>query len=1263
MLTVVLPLLLAVLFAMVQTSANPAELVGQPAPSNVLGQQYPRIHADLSVTFRVEAPKAHEVSVQPLDNEFGTRPYPMVRQANGAWMVTTPPVVPGFHYYELIIDGVHCTDPCSETYFGYARQTSGLEVPDPNLSFYDAKDVPHGQVRAVWYHSAVTGQMRRAYVYTPYGYDRSRARYPVLYLQHGSGESERGWSTQGRANFILDNLIAEKKATPMLVVMDNGYANAIGQTVQQSQNAFGRVVIEDLVPFIDHEFRTLADPDHRALAGLSMGGGQAFSIGTQNLKTFHSIGVFSGAVRNFDLAKSPLADVGATNRTIKLFWIGCGTDDSLLPSNEALHKAFDLAGIRHRWFTGPGGHVWQVWRKHFHEFASLVFQPQPTVRAVDLRCEYLTHPVGLDVPTPRFSWRMELADLDRRGSRQTAYRILVAASPDLLAQDHGDLWDSGLVKSDRSVQIEYAGNTLSSNQACWWKVQIVDERGRTTPWSAPARWTMGLLHPSDWKAEWIGTAATFGHIPKQPNNITHENTVTDPWLRKEFDLAATPDRAVMYVASVGYHELYVNGKRAGDEVLAPSVTDNGKRARYVTYDIAHLLHPGKNAVVLWLGVSWSIFPHFAPPSVSNRPATPIALGQAEIWLPNGVRQTVVTDGTWRTHPSPNKLLGVWDFMNFGGEEYDARNEVPGWSLPGLDDSSWDHATVYQPNLVVSSDNLEPNRPVREIYADSVKAMPDGSYRVDMGVNFSGWIEFPVHGKPGDRIDFEFSERENVAETHKLHSAYILGPKGWGVFKNRFNYGVGRWITIKGLNSAPDRGQIRGWLVRSDYERAAQFTCSNPLLNKIYDMTLWTFENLSLGGYVVDCPQRERMGYGGDAHATTQAALTNYRMGAFYSKWARDWRDSQAADGGLPYTAPTYWGGGGPVWMGFSIFLPWEMYRQYGDVRILHEQYPTMKRWLAFMESHAKDDLLVRWGGDWDFLGDWLWPGANSVNGDTAETLCFNNCYWVYALRLASRIGTILGDADAGKFAKRADRVASAINARFVQAGRHEYGNGDQMDLAAALLGMVPDPSDLPKVWKRLEDEILVHRKGHIYAGIIGGSLLSLTLAEANRSDLMATLMSQNDYPGWGDFIEKGHTTFPEEWNGGGSQLHSSFLFVGAWFIEGLAGITQAPNAAGFQHFELRPLVDANPRLDHAAATFDSPYGRIACAWYHDAGQTTLTVTVPPNSTATLVVPTAHPDQILESGKPLKTANGVSKLRSDPGKATMLLQSGTYRLRF
>jgi alpha-L-rhamnosidase len=899
-----------------------------------------------------------------------------------------------------------------------------------------------------------------------------------------------------------------------------------------------------------------------------------------------------------------------------------------------------------------------------------------SVDVADLRCEYLKDPLGIDVRQPRLYWRLTAKDPAARGLRQTAYRILVSSSPAQLAKDEGDLWDSGDMASDQSVHVVYAGRPLASRVPCFWKVRVRDQAGKLSAWSEPAHWSMGLLEPGDWEARWIGADAVFVRRPGWP---PPDNTMPDPWFRKQFTLDAAPARAMLYVASIGYHEVYVNGRKVGDAVLAPCTTNHKKRARYCTYDLAGYLHAGKNVLGLWLGTSWSIFP---PYKSDDRPASPLVLAQAEVELPGASRLCIATGPSWRTHPSPNTLLGVWDFMHYGGERYDANRELPGWAAADLDDSAWKPATVFAPRLTLSAEMVEPNRREKAIRPIAIRQQPGGDYRVDMGVNFAGFVEIDLRGKPGKQIDIQFSERADQAMTHRLHSAYVLGPSGKGTFANRFNYSVGRWITIKGLDAPPDPAGVRGWLVRTDYRPAADFECSSKLLNDIYATTRWTFENLSLGGYVVDCPHRERMGYGGDAHATTETALNSYHLGAFYTKWAQDWRDVQgnaaswgvdikagqngagglSQEGNLPYTAPTYWGGGGPGWSGYCVTLPWLVYRQYGDVRILQQGFPTIRRWLAFLDSKSSGDVLVRWGGQWDFLGDWLWPGAKGVNGDTPETLFFNNCYWIYNLQTAAQIADALGRPDdAAAYRKRAQSVRRAVHARFFRPQDNSYVDGLQAYLSIALLVGLPPDDVRPAVWKRLEDEILVRRRGHIHAGITGGYFVVKNLVDAGRDDLLLAMAAQKDYPGWGDMLRQGATTFWESWEGDNSLLHSSYLHLGLWFLEGLGGIRPDPDRGGFHNFAIRPGIFQTPRagLQWVQARYESLYGPIASRWTLGGNQLEMSVTVPPNSTATLLLPAADASAIRESGRPLAASPGVKSAGLHGGRAVLQLQAGTY----
>ena len=362
--------------------------IGDPASTNVPNAQFPQILPDNRVVFRVKAPDAQKVQI-----DLGKK-YDMVKDTSGFWTVTTDPIVIGFHYYSLLIDGVALVDPSSLTFYGMGRMASGIDIPEAGVDYYLPKNVPHGQVRSVNYYSQMTRTWRRAYVYTPPGYDEDvNKRYPVLYLQHGGGEDETGWPVQGKTDFIMDNLIAEGKARPMLVVMDRGYATDPARRRVEVQpgnfkaamanNAFPEVLIKDVIPMIDETFRTLPDRDHRAMAGLSMGGFQTFQTTMTNLDKFSYIGGFSGAAflePDTDITKvfdGVWADAESFNKKVKVMYLSIGTvePERMYKSVNNFHLLLEKAGIKHIYYESPGtSHEWQTWRRSLHQFAGMIFK-------------------------------------------------------------------------------------------------------------------------------------------------------------------------------------------------------------------------------------------------------------------------------------------------------------------------------------------------------------------------------------------------------------------------------------------------------------------------------------------------------------------------------------------------------------------------------------------------------------------------------------------------------------------------------------------------------------------------------------------------------------------------------------------------------------------------------------------------------------------------------------------------------------------------
>jgi alpha-L-rhamnosidase len=909
-----------------------------------------------------------------------------------------------------------------------------------------------------------------------------------------------------------------------------------------------------------------------------------------------------------------------------------------------------------------GGHdqFYEV-KKTLLTLAAALLMPLAATLAVevaDLRCEFRKDPLAIDAAKPGLSWKLEAGSAKpERGLKQTAYQILVATTPEILAKNQGDLWDSGRVPSDQSVHVEYQGKSLASGVLCHWKVKVWttdnESEEEDSEWSKPAIWRMGILNPSGWVGKWIG--------------FSSEDLNLSPWFRKSFDLPAAPSRAFVTVNIAGYAELYINGQKVGADVLTPAVSDKTKQVFYNTYDVTSLLKPGRNTIGLWLGRGWATRQDTSPhPGVD--PAAPHVRAQIEAEI-DGKPWTLGTDAGWKTSPSSYQRIGGTKWGDFGGERIDPAAHIANWSGPDFDDKDWKNAVeVEAPKGEVLAQQAPLNRIGKEIPAVAVSDLGGGRYEIDFGTNLTGWLRWKMPANAGV-VKLSFADARNVearrgAEGHQHFnqiSEFVSSGKPGEVFEHKFNYAGFRYLIVEGLSVAPKKEDAVALLVESDLEPAGAFECSNDLFNRISKTNQWTQRCLNLGGYYVDCPHRERLGYG-DGQVATEGFMTSFNAYGFYRKWLTDWRIRQRADGSMPHVAPFGRGGGGPGWPGTLSAITWRHYLYYGDKRVLEENYDAIRRFVDNLETRSKDGVMRAYGGQWDFIGDWVPPerGLDTNNWPSRPAAeLFNNCYRIQQLEILRNMAIALGKKDeVERCDSRLATARAAVHAAFFDKAAGNYGIDEQAYYVMPLLAGVTPEAERPALLQKLEKNILEKNKGHLDTGMLGTYFMMEYLRAIGRNDLVFTMFNQTTYPGWGHMLEQGATTLWEQWNGFWSHIHSCFTSPDNWFYQGLAGIQADPAAPGFKNTLIKPAIVGD--VTWVKSHHDSPYGRIASHWKRDGEKLTMDVTIPPNSTGTIFVPAKDASSVTESGKPAGEAEGVKFLRMENNAAVYAVSSGTYQ---
>ncbi|MDD8027031.1 MAG: family 78 glycoside hydrolase catalytic domain [Acidobacteriota bacterium] len=825
----------------------------------------------------------------------------------------------------------------------------------------------------------------------------------------------------------------------------------------------------------------------------------------------------------------------------------------------------------------------------------------------DLRLEYLSNPMGVDVRLPRFYWTPRPG---ARGEGQSAYQILVSRDA---ACDKGDVWDSGKVAAAEFVHIVYAGKPLASASSYFWKVRSWTTSGQPGAWSETARFDTGLFEKSDWLGTWIGGAC----------------------LRKEFAVGGPVVRARAYVAGVGYHELRINGRKAGDGVLDPGWTTYDKRVLYVTYDVTSLLRSGANAVGVMLGRGW----------YKNR----ALLLRLDVETAGGGRVSIVSDGSWKTAPSP-----IVEEDLYNGETYDARLEAAGWDEPGFFGTGWKTAAAVEAPKGRLSAQMMPAIRVMDTIVPLGMANPrPGVYVFDMGQNFSGWARLRVAGTRGTAVRLRFAEilyddgminQENLRGA-RAEDVYILKGGNEETYEPRFTYHGFRYVELTGFPGVPTAETLRGRVVYSGLAQTGSFACSKPLLNSLQRNITWT-QKTNLHSVPTDCPQRdERMGWMGDAQGTTEEAIMNYDMAAFYTNFLRDIRDVQDDKGQITDTVPHIWGNrpADPAWGTAYPLIAWYMYLYYGDKRILEEHYDGLKAYVEALRAKAENGLVK-----YSHYGDW-------VAIDKTPPAIVSSFYYYYDVRILADVAAALKrDAEARVYMDLAASIKTAFHAEYFDPKSNSYANGTQTANALALFLELAPEAARDGAWGSLFNDIVYHNNSHLTTGIIGTKYVMEVLDRFGASDLAYDIATRTDYPSWGFMIENGATTIWELWQkregpSMNSQNHPMFGSVGAWLYKTLAGINQAADGVGFQKIRIAPQMVRD--LGYASGSIGTVRGRLTSAWSKTAKSIVIEVEVPCGSEAEIVLPRGKLRHIVlkEGGTVIwagkKAATSVSGVRS------------------
>jgi alpha-L-rhamnosidase len=879
--------------------------------------------------------------------------------------------------------------------------------------------------------------------------------------------------------------------------------------------------------------------------------------------------------------------------------------------------------------------------------------------ATSLRVEMQENPLGVATAQPRFSWQIRSALPD---VVQLSYQIQVAGSEKDLKKEQNLLWDSGVIESDQSVLIPYAGEALQSRRSYFWRVKVITNKGETA-WSSTGHWSMAILDHAEWQARWIGEDSL-----SNPDETVKGNTrLAARYLRKTFTTGKQVKRAMLYISGLGNYEAYLNGDKVSDDVFAPTVSWYPERVYYNVYDVTSLAKKGENLLAVKLGNGRYFGMRESPTQLFGLPRL---LAQLELEYGDGTSDIIVSDASWKV-TSKGPIIAN---NEFDGEEYDARLEIKQWNFPEFDDGQWQTADLMaEPGGELTAQPNPNIKVMEEIAPVGITELPDGRYILDMGQNMVGWLKVTnLPGKKDQPVTFRFAELLNPDSTlylanirsAKVTDRYIPSVDGIFSWEPSFVYHGFRFVEITGLAEKPALQNFTGRVIYDQMETTGSFETNNEIINRIFKNAYWGIRG-NYRGMPTDCPQRdERQGWLGDRATGCFGEAFVFNNAHLYAKWLQDIEDSQSPEGSISVVSPRYWTlyNDDVTWPAAWFYGAKMLWHQYGDTAPIFQHYASMKHYLERTQQVSMQDYIITK----DTYGDWCMPPesqqlihSQNPSRKTAGAVLSTTMYYSL-LNLMIEFAELTGNRDdIPGYQELAGKIRNAYNRTYFNADSARYDNNTvTANILSLQLGLVPEGYEAA-LFGNIVQKTEVDFSGHVSTGVLGIQQLMRGLTQHGNVNLAYKIATNTTYPSWGYMIDKGATTIWELWNGdtadpamnsGNHVMLLGDLLI--WYYEDLAGIKNHPGSVAYKKLLMEPKFPEG--LSHVKASYHSVYGEIKSEWSKTGNTLDWEISIPANTSAIVRLPR-------EMNITTPEGEGVRSLTQDDPRIEIELGSGTYHL--